>query len=104
MFLEGVRTTNPQGVGGLGSMLSDITGARGDVSRGIDVCASIEGLEQANARYNQRQLQYIIGAEPNSNSYASTLLSYSGLLPFFPTPPRVPGWGYDVIGNPSRYQ
>ena len=103
VFLEGVRTTNPQGVGGLGTLLKGITAARGDMSNGFDVCNAVQRLDQANTRYNTNQLQYIIGAEPNSNSYASTVLAYSGLLQFFPKPPSVPGWGYDVIANPMGY-
>jgi hypothetical protein len=61
----------------------------------------------ANTAYNLHQLQYKIGGAPNSNSYAYTLLVSAGLLglgtPRFAQPSDTPGWGYNVITNPSKY-
>jgi len=69
---------------------------------GIDVCAAAAKIATANSTYNSHKLHYWIGMQPDSNSYAYTMLLYAGLTAGW-QPPNVPGWGYDVIKNSSGY-
>jgi hypothetical protein len=93
--LAGVTT--PNGSKGLGTPYQSIMG-------GTDICADAAIIASTNTTYNSHQLLYTDNGAPNSNSYAYTLLYYSGLLPDVGLPPpNTPGWGYNIITNPNSY-
>ena len=99
-LLAGVTIPNPNATGGLGKQLASLMGPW--------LCPKIGAIATANTAYNRHQLHYVINGQPNSNSYAFTMLSSAGLLfpgsPFGPPPVSVPGWGYNVLTNPEGYQ
>jgi hypothetical protein len=79
----------------IGKYQEAVNGNSGLYWAGDEPCSMVDTLMTDNRRLNRLYPYYPYSQ--NSNSVISSLLSYVGLFGLVPAPPKVPGWGNNLV-------